>query len=169
MNLIEKFENMPFQDVETFNRIFKTTPILNKDKDLDVRICELTPSNMRRLVVGEETMFLDLTQKKNTDFQKKKKVVNKKSNLKKVLKVSKKLPDIYKILRPTEFMIYSAIKEAGEIHGVEELSRQIFVSNKSILANIPRLIELKLIKKEYVACDNKAGSFNKLSIVKNNT
>jgi predicted transcriptional regulator len=162
MNLIDKFESMPFQNVSTFNSIFKTTPILNVDDNLNVEVCELSNDNSRKIIVGDKIIFMDLTQRKNMDFEKKK-VIKKKTDFKKINKVIKELPKLYKTLKPTEFIIYSAIKELSEIHGVEELSRQLSVSSKTILANLPRLIELNLVKKEYVTCKN--GSFNKLSIV----
>jgi predicted transcriptional regulator len=162
MNLLDKFENMPFQDVGTFNSIFKTTPILNVDYSTRIEICEMHKDNTRKIIVGDEIIFMDLTQRNNMDFEKKK-AVKKQSNFKKITKVIKELPTLYRTLKPTEFIIYSAIKELGEVHGIEELSRQISISNKTILINLPRLIELNLVKKEYVTCEN--GSFNKLSIV----
>lgn len=165
MTLIEKFENMPVQDVGTFNSIFKTTPILGFNSNLEVEIGDVTKDDQRKILVGTEVILMNLTQKKSVK-EKKKTVtfVRPMGTLEKVKKVTKTISNLYKLLTPTEFMIYSAIKEAEEIHGIEELSRQIFVSNKTIIANLPRLISLGLVKKQYVACEGKAGSFNKLTV-----
>lgn len=164
MNLIEKFENMPVQDVGTFNSIFKTTPIMGYDFKTEVEIFELLPDNRRRVKVGDDTLFIDLTQRKSLREEKKPTFVRPEGRLTKSEKVSREIPRVYKILKPTEFMIYSAIKEVGEVSGIEELSRRISITNKTIIANLPRLIELGLVKKQYVACEGKAGSFNKLTI-----
>lgn len=164
MNLVEKFENMPVQDVGTFNSIFKTTPIIGREFSTEVSIHELTPDNRRRVKVGNEIIFIDLTQRKSIKEEKRVTFVRPKGVLSKSEKISRELPTVYKILKPTEFMIYSAIKEAGEISGIEELSRKISITNKTIIANLPRLIQLRLVKKQYVACEGKAGSFNKLTI-----
>ena len=164
MNLIEKFENSTNQTVETFNKIFTKTPITGCDSYSEVIIGELGKDNKRKVLVGNEVFYLDLTQKESFVKKEKVKSVKYESKLSRSTKISRKLPDIYRILRPTEFLIYCAIKEVGQIDGVEELSRQISISNKTIIANLPRLISLGLIKKEYVGCTGKAGSFNKLSI-----
>lgn len=165
MNLLDKFENMPFQDVGTFNSIFKSTPILNVDHSTKVEVCEMHKDNTRKLIVGDKVIFMDLTQRKSLKPEKRVTFIKPKGITERCNKSTLKLPEIYKILKPTEFMIYSAIKEVGEVDGIEELSRRISVSNKSIIANLPRLIELGLIKKKYVTVIGKAGSFNKLSIV----
>lgn len=165
MNLIEKFENMPFQDVGTFNSIFTDSPILGFPMDTSVEIKELV-AGTRRVLVGEETLFLDL-------LQKVKRVPVKKEKVEKVVvyeKVSKKqlsLSDIYKRLKPTEFMIFSAIKEVGEVHGVEEFARNLPLSNKTIANSLKRLVELRLVKTEYVTCES--GSFTKIIIDTENT
>ena len=163
MSLIDKFENMPFQDVGTFNSIFVVTPILGFDFDTTVEIKEMVNSK-RRVIVGDVELFLDLSQKqvlkkeptveKTTPKTKTKRVCDRK-------KIS--LPTIYKTLRPTEFLVYSAIKELQEVDGVEELSRNIGISNKTIALSVKRLAELSLVKVEYVACAG--GSFNKITMV----
>jgi hypothetical protein len=164
MNLIDKFENMPFQDVGTFNSIFVTTPLMGFDFKEPVLIGALTNGNERKILVGNTEVLIDLTQRKSLKPEKRTTFVKPKGTTERCNKSSLKLPAIYKILKPTEFMIYSAIKEVGEVDGIEELSRRISISNKSIIANLPRLIELGLIKKKYVTVIGKAGSFNKLTI-----
>lgn len=164
MNLIEQFEDMLVQDVGTFNSIFTTTPILGFDSDIEVRICELCNGNQRKILVGSEVLLMDLTQKKSIKKEKRVTFVKPKGELERCSKVSADIPNIYKVLKPTEFMIYSAIKEVGEVDGIEELARKISVSNKTIISNLPRLIQLGLIKKKYVTVIGKAGSFNKLVV-----
>jgi DNA-binding transcriptional ArsR family regulator len=160
VDLIDKFENMPFQDVGTFNSIFKNCPILGVSFDTSVEIKELVKGE-RRVIVGSSEILIDLTKKailKNEPKVKKELTKIKKSNPRRKLVLS----EIYTLLKPTEFLIYCAIKESGEIDGVEELSRAIKISSKTIHANLKRLLELKLVKVEYVAC--RSGSFNKLTI-----
>lgn len=164
MNLIEKFENMPFQDVGTFNSIFKTTPILNFNSSESVEICELRGEE-RRIKVGDQVIFLDLTQRKSSLVEKKKRQKTKNPRLKHE-KVLVNLPEIYRILNPVEFIIYSAIREAGEIGGVEELSRNLRISNKTILLRLKKLVELNLVKREFVTCGS--GSYLKLTLANNN-
>jgi hypothetical protein len=65
MNLIEVFESMPKQDVKTFNKIFKSTPIENKNNP-EVQILDLLSADERRIRVGSEFIRLCLKQKKDT-------------------------------------------------------------------------------------------------------
>lgn len=161
MNLIKIFEEMPFQNVKSFNQVFKTTPIVGFDSDEDVRIGEMTIGNERRVYVGDSVLSMDLTQKKS--IRVKKKVVEKPvKKLEMVEKTSREIPSVYKILKPTEFMIYSAIKEVGQVDGIQELSRKISISNKTILANLKRLTDLGLVTSKRVT--GKEGSFNKLTV-----
>lgn len=155
---------MPVQDVGTFNSIFRTTPIMRYAFNTEVEIFELMPDNRRRIKVGNDTLFIDLTQRKIIIEEKKPTFVRPEGKLTKSEKISREIPKLYKILKPTEFMIYSAIREVGEVSGIEELSRKISITNKTIMANLPRLIELGLVKKQYVACEGKAGNFNKLTV-----
>ena len=164
MNLIEKFENMPVQDVGTFNSIFRTTPILGFPFDKEVIVRGLVSDGRRELIVGGSTVYLDLTQKKSIREEKRVTFVKPKGELQRAIKKTSELPKIYKILKPVEFLIYSAIKEVGQVDGIEELARNISVTNKTIIANLPRLISLGLVKKQYVACEGKTGSFNKLTV-----
>lgn len=161
MSLIEKFENMPFQDVGTFNSIFTGSPILGFPFDTPVEIKELA-AGTRRVIVGTETLYLELLQKTKKVSEVKSSKVEEKSKFIKVNKKSLNLSRVYRMLKPTEFMIYSAIKDAQEVHGIEEFSRHVGLSNKTISNNLKRLVELKLIKAEYVVCEN--GSFTKLTI-----
>lgn len=148
MNLIEKFENMPFQDVGTFNSIFKNSPILGFDFSTEVEIGSLTTDNQRRVKVGDTTIFLDLTQKSQKEV---KRAEKKERKLEKVqANVKTKLPVIYSALTPTEFMTYLAIKELGEVDGVYALSRTLPISTKTIYNCLPKLIKLGLISKKKV-------------------
>ena len=148
MNLIEKFENMPFQDVGTFNSIFKNSPILGYPFDQEVEIGSLTTDNQRKIKIGETTLFLDLTQKSQKEVRR----IEKKS--KKLEKVTSnlevKLPVIYSALTPAEFMTYLAIKELGEVDGIYALSRTLPMSTKTIYNCLPKLIKLGLVSKKKV-------------------
>lgn len=153
MNLIEKFENMPFQDVKTFNNIFKNSPITDFPFDLEVEIGHLTTDNQRKVKVGETIIFLNLTQKILAGVRK----VNK--NNKKLEKVNlttlKTLPAIYSKLTPTEFMTYLAIKELKEVDSITALSRVIPMTTKTISTCLIKLSNLGLIQKKKVSNGDK--------------
>lgn len=159
MNLIEKFENMPFQDVGTFNSIFNQSPLIGYDFSLEVEIGDISFDNKRKVKVGNDVLFLDLTQKSVKEIKKIKKVSSKRK-LRRSEKTIKILPEIFTSLTSTQFLIYSAIKEAGEFDGVEELSRTLKITNKTIILNLKKLISLGYVKKELVVCNS--GSYNKL-------
>lgn len=161
MNLIEKFESMPFQDVGTFNSIFKKTPILGVASSVIVEIAELNSSNRRRIKVGGDSIFLDLTQKYMNVESIKKPVVTKKKQ-ERVIKISRSLSSLYKTLKPAEFMIYSAIRDMGEVDGIEELARKISIHSKTIAVNLHRLVDMGLVKKQTLICSS--GIFSKLTI-----
>jgi predicted transcriptional regulator len=148
MNLIEKFENMPFQDVGTFNSIFKNSPILGFPFSEDVEIGSLTTDNQRRVKVGETVLLLNLTQKSQVKI---KRIERTEKKLEKVsLSVSKTLPVIYSMLTPTEFMIYFAIKELQEVDGVITLSKILPITTKTISTCLTKLSKFGLIQKKKV-------------------
>lgn len=161
MNLIEKFENMPFQDVGTFNSIFKTTPILNISSTAEVRIGELTGDNKRKVYVLDQVLFLDLTERKIPKKEIKKELKQKEKR-DRIEKKTIKINPLLKKLTPSQFVIYQAVLEAKEIYGIAELSRNINLSTKSIYANMEGLLSLGLIKRQEVASDR--GALVKLSI-----
>jgi len=159
MNVIEYFESMNEQTVKTFNSIF-SNKITGYDENLNVEIGNF--SKGKRLVkVGSDEIFIDL-QVKNKWKEDNKQKTKKSLKLKKSEKLSLNLSDLFKKLTPMEFFIYHAIKEAGKVSGVEDLSREISVSTKTIFKSLPKLIKLGLIKKRLVSC--KQGYFNELTV-----
>ena len=142
MNLIDIFESKPFQDVGTFNSVFKITPILGFDVDLEVVIGLMTPTG-RKLTVGGKEIILDLAVSKK-DMQKVgvKKAV--KSRFKQPVK-STVLSSLYKELSPSEFMLYCAIRELGTVFGVSHLSRNVNLSTKTCTKVLKELQNKKLV------------------------
>lgn len=65
MQLINDFENSCDQSVRTFNKVFKYTPIVDVNLDLEVIILEPTHSDMRILKIGEEFVNFSLIQPKS--------------------------------------------------------------------------------------------------------
>jgi len=63
MKLINDFENEDIQTVATFNRIFKSTPIVGLPIDLEVQIMEPANADRRWIKVGEDFIRINLTQK----------------------------------------------------------------------------------------------------------
>jgi hypothetical protein len=65
MKLIQEFENVPEQNVKTFNTIFRSTPLLGLDLNLPVEIGEPCQADERVIKVGEDTFSLCLIQRKS--------------------------------------------------------------------------------------------------------
>lgn len=142
MNLIELFESKPFQDVGTFNSVFKTTPILGFDSSLEVEIGNMTPMGRRLLVGGRELILsLEVNKKEQVIRQKRKRV----STFSKPNKPGT-LSRFYKELSPSEFMLYSAIKELEVVFGVSQLSRLVNLTTKTCGKTLKSLQEKKLVQ-----------------------
>jgi hypothetical protein len=141
MNLINEFESKPFQDVGTFNSIFKTTPILGFEPSLEVTILGMTPTG-RKILVGETEIVLNLAAEKKVVTKVK---VQKTSNFAKPEK-AKELSTLYKELSPSEFMLYSAIKELGEVYGVSQISQMVNLSLKTCTNSLKVLHDKKLVE-----------------------
>lgn len=145
LNLIEVFENKPFQDVGTFNSIFKQTPIVGFSFDTPVQIKELNQGDERKILVGDATIFLKIIQSKHKPKEKIKKI----PILKKAFsEPSKELPEIFRKLNPTEYMIYNALLILGKINSIEEFSKKINVSRRTISNAVKRLSDMKMISTE---------------------
>jgi DNA-binding MarR family transcriptional regulator len=142
MNLIDIFESKPFQDVGTFNSVFKTTPILGFAPDLEVVIGSMT-STGRRLSVGGKEIILSLAVNKKEQQLRAK--VTRKSAFNKP-KQTDILSSIYKELSPSEFMLYSAIKELGTVYGISQVSRLINLTSKTCAKTLKTLQEKNLVK-----------------------
>jgi DNA-binding MarR family transcriptional regulator len=154
VSLIEIFENHSIQNVDTFNSIFKKTPIVGFDPNTEVEIKDLHKGDERKIRVGDQVIFLKIiqlkrkprTRKKTTDL----------GILKKVSAIEKKqLPDIFLKLSPSEFMVHQAIALLGCIDGIEELSKQISLTGKTISPIIKKLTEMGLVHTERVSADGK--------------
>ena len=143
MNLIDVFESKPFQDVGTFNSVFKTTPILGFDVDLEVVIGLMTPTG-RKLTVGGKEIILNLAvNKKQMQKVEAKKAVR--SRFKQPVK-SIGLSSLYKELSPSEFMLYCAIKELGTVYGISQASKLINLTTKTCGNALKVLNEKKLVE-----------------------
>lgn len=142
MNLIDIFESKPFQDVGTFNSVFKTTPILGFAPDLEVVIGSMT-STGRRLSVGGKEIILSLAVNKK-EQQVKAKVTSKSAFNKP--KQTETLSSLYKELSPSEFMLYSAIKELGTVYGISQVSRLINLTSRTCGNALKVLNEKKLVE-----------------------
>lgn len=151
MNLIEKFENKPFQNVGTFNSIFVRTPILNKDANTPVRIGRLESGDFRQVFVGSELILLKLNQKQKPL---KKQVIKKQGKLK-IEKVSDRdnLPSIFKKLTPQQFMVYYAIKLKKVFYGTKELNEELNLCTRTISNCIKHLKKLNYVKSQKVNVD----------------
>ena len=142
MNLINLFESKPFQDVGTFNSVFKTTPILGFDSSLEVEIGNITSTGRRLLVGGKEiTMSLEVNKKEQAVREKRKRI----SSFSKPNK-SGTLSRFYKELSPSEFMLYSALKELRVVYGVSQLSRLVNLTTKTCGKTLKSLQEKNLVQ-----------------------
>lgn len=163
MNLIEIFENKPFQDVGTFNSIFKKTPIIGYPANSSVEICELKNDDKRRIIINDSTeLFLDITQKSYKTEEKKQKAT--KESLKKISIEKKTFSKIYKMLSPTQFVLYHAINSVGEIDSIGQLSDATGLERKTISINLSKMEKMGFIKKTLI---KKGNYFFKIIIDKN--
>jgi hypothetical protein len=159
-NLINIFEAQQTQDVKTFNTIFTETPIEGYPANTSVEIKGIY-SQGRLIIVGQDAIYMPI-QQYATKQPKKQAKQQYTPVLPKAEKNNKKLPGIYGILKPSQFMIYSAIKELGSVGGIEELSEQLSIDRKTISKNLKELSKLKLIRTEKVSIEGK--SVLKLSV-----
>lgn len=154
MSLIDVFENKLSQDVKTFNSIFKQTKIKNYPSDSSVEIKELHAGDKRRIVIGEnkEEILLKIVQVRRKRKRKKK---EKEFILKKVSAVNSTLPEIFMKLKPSEFMVFQAIKLIGCSDSIEELSKQMCICSKTISQVVQKLIKMNMIETEKASVDGK--------------
>lgn len=141
MNLIDIFESKPFQDVGTFNSVFKTTPILGFAPDLEVVIGSMT-STGRRLSVGGKEIILSLAVNKKQQAKAK---LTRKSVFDKP-EQTQALSSLYKELTPSEFMLYSAIRELGTVYGISLLSRLVNLTTKTCTRTVKSLQDKNLVQ-----------------------
>lgn len=155
VSLIEVFENKPVQDVGTFNSIFKLTPIMGFPFNTEVEIQELSAGDERKIIVGESTIFLNINQ--FAVPKQKKKEQPPRVQLKKVAKNTNKnqLPNVFKMLNPSEFMVYEAIKFFQYVDGIEELSKELNLSRRTIYTALKKLSSAKLVYTEKVSLNGK--------------
>jgi hypothetical protein len=159
MTLIELFESKPAQDVGTFNSIFKTCPIIGHDFSSEVEILNMT-NNGRRIKVGNEELFMNLP---NSLTELKKVPVVVRTRMPRVSYVDNiTLPKLYKELKPSQFMVYSALKELGEVHNVTKLSDMLNMNYKTLQDSLKELYRKGLISSERVISNK--GSSIKISI-----
>jgi predicted transcriptional regulator len=149
-SLIDVFENKLTQDVKTFNLIFKQTKIRSFPSDAIVEIKELHAEDKRRILVGEDVIFLRIVQVKRKRKTKKK---EKQYILKQVSATNSCLPDVFMKLKPSEFMVFQAIKFLDCIDSIEELSKQMCLNRRTISEVVQKLIKMNMIKTEKVTVD----------------
>lgn len=153
MNLIEVFESKPFQDVGTFNAIFKDTPILGFPFTEEVRLKELVPGKGRRILVAGQELFIELNAAVKTPPKKERRVSEiarkSRSNRKQYEKragFDGKLPRIMKELTPSEFFAFTCIKKMGETT-VAEICYELKITNyRTMHHHINALISKGYIK-----------------------
>jgi predicted transcriptional regulator len=151
-SLIDVFESKLSQDVKTFNLIFKQTKIKDYPSDASVEIKELHAGDKRRIVIGEnkEEILLKIVQIKRKRKRKKK---EKQYILKQVTAINSCLPDVFMKLKPSEFMVFQAIKLLDCVDSIEELSKQMCLNRKTISQVVQKLIKMNMIRTEKVAVD----------------
>lgn len=162
MNLIEKFENKPFQDVGTFNAIFAKTPILGEDARSEVRIGRLINGDLREVFVNDKKLFLNLNQKIKKVI--KKRIQKKASKLRReeVLEEGNQLSSIFKKLSAYDFFVFSAIKEVRVFYGVGDLAQELKLCRRTAQSIIKKLERLNLVNSEKIV--HNGVVLNKLTI-----
>ena len=67
------------------------------------------------------------------------------------LSAPKTLPVIYSTLKPTEFMVYLAVKELEEVSGLSALAKILPMTTKTISNCLVKLSKLGLVQKKKVS------------------
>lgn len=141
MELITKFENMPFQDVGTFNSIFKTTPLLGFKSDMAVKIKNIVPGKGRLILIGDVEVFLDLSNGEKTPPVDKPRISKiqyiKRKNRRyyeKKMGIDGKLPLMFKELTPFEFFALHCVKKMKETT-VSEICKELRITNQRTMNN----------------------------------
>jgi DNA-binding MarR family transcriptional regulator len=145
MNLIQQFESKAFQDVGTFNSIFKATPILGFPASAEVEIGGITAKG-RRILVGEVELFLNLTANERVEkIAKVKRLTQRVKAAKRIREVPKKLgvlPELFHKLSPGEFMVFAALKELGEVRSAVHFAT-ILPMDRRTIHNMATALEVK--------------------------
>lgn len=157
MELINKFENMPFQDVGTFNSIFKATPLLGFKSNESVKIKSVVPGKGRLILVGNSEVFMDLSNGEKTPPRDKRRVSTiqylKRKNRRyyeKKVGIEGKLPQMFKELTPLEFFAFHCVKKMKETT-VSEICSELRISNQRTMNNCLK----SLVDRGYVKCKQK--------------
>jgi hypothetical protein len=149
MNLIEKFENAPFQDVGTFNAIFPWTPILGFDASTEVKIGKIVTDSERLVFANEVELRMDLIAPKKAAIKKIKPEVRKKT-IKPTKGQPLELSAPFKELSFGEFFTYKALMEIGQITTLEAFSSIVGVDRKSMTSYMRNLIKKGYVEKTTV-------------------
>lgn len=153
MNSIELFESKPFQDVGTFNSIFTATPLIGFKSSSKVEICHLTAKG-RLVLVEKEEIFLDLLVDERIEKKIKRRNFNQKKARVRTVKAtrakSRELSPLFKQLKPSEFLVYAALRELGEIQNISSFTAMLSIGVKTVRPAIASLEKKGLIvsKKE---------------------
>jgi DNA-binding transcriptional ArsR family regulator len=131
MNLIELFESKQFQDVGTFNSIFKATPILGFSSSSEVEICGVTAKG-RRVLVNEQELFIDLLANERAEKLAKVRRLTQRVRKPKAKKVFGTLPPLFHKLNAGEFMVHAALKELGEVSDAHQFSTVLPMERRTI-------------------------------------
>lgn len=149
MNLIDKFENAPFQDVGTFNAIFPWTPILGFESSAEVKIGKIVQDSERLVFANDVEFRLNLIAPKNAAVKKNKPEVRKKEGKsRKGESVTLSAP--FKELSFGEFFTYKALMEIGQIATLETFSSIVGVDRKSMTSYMRNLIKKGYVEKTAV-------------------
>lgn len=161
MTLIDKFEAMPFQDVGTFNSIFKTTPIIGFCFSTQVEIKGPVIGG-RKILVGDSELVLNIPNHEKEIKSRTRRVSKKKRVLRTEKPVVKTLPSVFKELTPSQFMLYSALKLVGNTSNISALAAMMSLTRRTIAPSLKVLEAKGLVKTE---CIN--GGVKKISVDKN--
>ena len=160
--LIEQFESLPEQNVKAFNELFKNSPLVGLQDDLEVTIGALSPLG-RKIFVNEEVYYLDVVSQvaescKNANLRK-----LKTENVK-LVKQEKKPLELTKefSLSGNAFKLLYLLKNKGTLENVLEISRALKVSPVTVKT---ALIELQ--KEEYIKVYT-IGNILKITLAENN-
>lgn len=159
--LIEQFESLPEQNVKAFNELFKNSPLVGLQDDLEVTIGALSPLG-RKIFVEGEVYYLDIVSQVAKSCKKKEVKVLEKKQAPKVVKTYDLVIEKDMELSGNAYKMLSVLRLNKVVTNVNRLGKALKISPKTTRTAISELQRLNYIKVEI------DGNVSKITLAENN-
>lgn len=161
--LLEQFESLPEQNVKAFNELFKNSPLVGLQDDLEVTIGPLSPMG-RKIFVDGKTFYSELVSKVAVNLRKikteKVKVIKKEEKVAKVrtfdLVIEKEME-----LSGNAYKMLAVLRLNKVVTNVNRLGKSLKISPKTTRTAIAELQKFNYIKVEI------DGNVSKITLAEN--